>query len=69
MEHVISAMQATSAPTMAASPADDVMNTSVLEQPTVVLAVVVDGVGVLVGCTDVLVATRSYPRRLNSAKA
>ena len=69
MEHVINAMQAISAPTIAESPAGDVKNTSVFEQPTVVLAVVVDGVGVLVGCTDVLVVTRSYPRRLSSASA
>ena len=69
MEHVISAKHAISAPAIAANPPGDVKNTSVLEQPIVVFAVVVGGVGVLAGCTDVVEVTRSYPRRVNPALA
>ena len=69
MEHIISPIHAISATAIAANPPGDVKNTSVLEQPIVVFAAVVGGVGVLVGCTDEVTVTRSYPRRVNPALA
>ena len=69
MEHIISPIHAISATAIAANPPGDVKNTSVLEQPIVVFAAVVGGVGVLVGCTDEVTVIRSYPRRVSPALA